>query len=419
MKELSLTKKFESTAVNTFRLSDTPPIFVRGEGPWLFTEDNQKYLDLVCGSATTNLGHNHPSQKFAISEALKSGIFHTGTRLISPLRSELYSSLSHFLGLEDISIHLANSGSEAIETAIKLSRFLSGNERIIAFEGGYHGRTLGALSVTHSEKIRLPFIGKIGDFVSFSQYPRDNTEVDMCLEKCEQQLNHYVKHDQPVAAILVEPIQGVSGVWGPYPAFLEGLEEIAKKNKSLLIVDEIWSGMGRSGKNFSYQYSNISPDLIVIGKGLSASLPLSAVIAKGDLLKKWGAGSHTSTFQGNPVACAAACATIKEIKDADLVTHVNEIIEPCFSKFKKDLRNITTVKDVRFVGAQCAITFDNSDLANQIQNDTMEKAKILTYGGGMNGECVMILPPINISGKILSTALTQLLELISEMSNHN
>ena len=160
------------------------------------------------------MGHNHPSQKFAISEALKSGIFHTGTRLISPLRSELYSSLSHFLGLEDISIHLANSGSEAIETAIKLSRFLSGNERIIAFEGGYHGRTLGALSVTHSEKIRLPFIGKIGDFVSFSQYPRDNTEVDMCLEKCEQQLNHYVKHDQPVAAILVEPIQGVSGVWG-------------------------------------------------------------------------------------------------------------------------------------------------------------------------------------------------------------
>ena len=102
MKELYLTKKFESTAVNTFRLSDTPPIFVRGEGPWLFTEDNQKYLDLVCGSATTNLGHNHPSQKFAISEALKSGIFHTGTRLISPLRSELYSSLSHFLGLEDI-----------------------------------------------------------------------------------------------------------------------------------------------------------------------------------------------------------------------------------------------------------------------------------------------------------------------------
>ena len=97
--------------------------------------------------------------------------------------------------------------------------------------------------------------------------------------------------------------------------------------------------MGRSGKNFSYQYSNISPDLIVIGKGLSASLPLSAVIAKGDLLKKWGAGSHTSTFQGNPIACAAACATIKEIKDADLVTHVNEIIEPCFSKFKKDLRN--------------------------------------------------------------------------------
>ena len=419
MKELLLTQKFESTAVNTFKLSDRPPIFVAGEGPWLFTEKKERYLDLVCGSATTNLGHNHPSHQSAIKKAMESGIFHTGTRLISYFRAELYSDLSYFLGSEDISIHLANSGSEAIETAIKLSRFLSGKEHIIAFEGGYHGRTLGALSATHSEKIRLPFIGKMGEFVSFSKYPRKETEIDTCLKKCDELFQQQLEKKISVAAILVEPIQGVAGVWGPFPAFLEGLQKLAERYNCMLIVDEIWSGIGRSGKKFSFQYSNITPDLIVIGKGLSASLPLSAVIARGDLLKKWTAGAHTSTFQGNPVACAAASATLKEIEEAKLIEHVNKIIVPCFAKFASELRNIKNVLEVRFVGAQCAIAFENSYTANQIQHEAIKKNKILTYGGGLSGECVMIIPPINISEKILSTALTQLLELISEMSNQN
>ena len=411
---LSITKTFESTAVNTFKLSDTPPVFVRGNGPWLYTQDGEQYLDLVCGSATSNLGHNHPSQINAITNALDSGILHTGTRLISPFRAALYDQLSQYLKIKNISIHLSNSGSEAIETAIKLARFITGNKRFVAFEGGYHGRTLGALSVTHSEKIRLPFIGEIGSFVTFSPYPRDISQVENCLQHCSMLFKHSQRAGEPIAGLLVEPIQGVSGVWGPFPEFLDGLRKLADSYGCLLIVDEIWSGLGRSGKKFSFQYSDITPDLIVIGKGLSASLPLSAVIAREDLLKKWKAGAHTSTFQGNPLACAAAIATLKEIEECGLIDHVTNVIEPCFLKLALSLKDNKNIGDIRFIGAQCAITMKNSEIASDIQRLAMEKAHLLTYGGGLGGECVMLLPPINITEELLSDNLAKLTKIIQD-----
>ena len=215
------------------------------------------------------------------------------------------------------------------------------------------------------------------------------------------------KHSQtagePIAGLLVEPIQGVSGVWGPFPEFLDGLRKLADSYGCLLIVDEIWSGLGRSGKKFSFQYSDITPDLIVIGKGLSASLPLSAVIAREDLLKRWKAGAHTSTFQGNPLACAAATATLKEIEECGLIDHVTNVLEPCFFKLALSLKDNKNIGEIRFVGAQCAITMENSEIASDIQRLALEKANLLTYGGGLSGECVMLLPPINISEELISS----------------
>ena len=347
MSGAEVTKVFESTAVNTFKLLDKPPVFMRGEGPWLYTDKDEQYLDLVCGSATSNLGHNHPEHIKAIKEVTKTGIFHTGTRLISPYRAVLYQQLSDFIETPDISILLSNSGSESIETAIKITRFITKRQRYISFEGGYHGRTLGALSVTHSEKIKSPFIGKIGDFVTFVPFPRKETEVRFCLEKCSEIFEYYKSIEEPIAGLIIEAVQGVSGVWGPWTSFLEGLEDLAKKHGSLFIADEIWSGLGRSGKKFSFNYSKISPDLIVLGKGLSSSTPLSAVIAKGDLLKSWTPGAHTSTFQGNPISCAAACATLEEIKHSSLLEHVNNSIEPCFYKLSNQLKKVLS-KNKRF-----------------------------------------------------------------------
>ena len=414
MSGAEVTKVFESTAVNTFKLLDTPPVFIRGEGPWLYSDKDEKYLDLVCGSATSNLGHNHPEHIKAIEEVTKTGILHTGTRLISPYRANLYQQLSDFTETPNISIHLSNSGSESIETAIKITRFITKRHRFISFEGGYHGRTLGALSVTHSEKIKSPFIGKIGDFVTFAPFPREKSEVGFCLEKCSEIFEYYESIEEPIAGLIIEAVQGVSGVWGPWSSFLDGLENLTKIHGSLFIADEIWSGLGRSGKKFSFNYSRISPDLIVLGKGLSSSMPLSAVIAKGDLLKRWTPGAHTSTFQGNPISCAAACATLKEIEKSSLVEYVNKSIEPCFYNLSERLKNYEKVSAVRFAGAQCAIEFGNSKTANLVQNLALQQAKMLTYGGGRNGECVLILPPLNIDKFLLEKALDTLTEIITE-----
>ena len=147
---------------------------------------------------------------------------------------------------------------------------------------------------------------------------------------------------------------------------------------------------------------------------MSSSTPLSAVIAKGDLLKSWAPGAHTSTFQGNPISCAAACATLKEIKHSSLLEHVNNSIEPCFYNLSKQLKNSGKVKTVRFVGAQCAIELDNSKTSNLVQNIALQQEKMLTYGGGVNGECVLILPPLNIDKDLLEKALETLTKIITE-----
>ena len=234
------------------------------------------------------------------------------------------------------------------------------------------------------------------------------------MQHCSRLFKHCQRAGEPIGGLLVEPIQGVSGVWGPFPEFLDGLRKLADSYGCLLIVDEIWSGLGRSGKRFSFQYSDITPDLIVIGKGLSASLPLSAVIAREDLLKQWKAGAHTSTFQGNPLACAAATATLKEIEECSLIDHVTNVLEPCFFKLALSLKDNKNIGEIRFVGAQCAITMENSEIASDIQRLAMEKAKLLTYGGGLSGECVMLLPPINISEELLSDNLAKLSKIIQD-----
>ena len=414
MKLLDITSRIESRAANTFRLMENPPVFTRGDGPWLVTDDGTHYLDLVCGSATTLLGHGNESHIKAVEKVLKTGILHTGTRLISPYRTKLYEMLTEFVGEPNFCVHLANSGSESIETALKLSVFATGRKQFISFEGGYHGRTLGALSLTHSEKLRSPYIPFESGFVKFLPFPRNEMQIDSALKQCEAYFKNSELAKNQIAGIFVEPVQGVSGVWGPFPEFLDGLGELCREFGSLLIADEIWSGMARSGKRFSYQYSNIKPDLIVMGKGLSGSLPLSAVVGKSSLLQKWQPGSHTSTFQGNPLACAAACATIQEIQENDLVGYVTNIISPILESFLVGIRHIKGIRATRLVGAQCAIDFRSAEEAIEIQKLALMKGHLMLYGGGMNGESVLLIPPINIDHAVLETGLCKLKKIIQD-----
>ena len=399
MDPVEITRRFETTAANTFRISDQPPLFVKGEGAYLFSADGVPYLDLVGGSATSLIGHGHEGQKNAILKALDSGILHTGTRLPSPFRADFYTILAKVLPSHLTRIHLANSGAEAIETAIKVAMWKTKRRRIIAFSGGYHGRTLGALAVTHSEKLRYGYEPWASPWVKFGPYANSDNEADISLAKLEIMLK-----SEKVAAIVVEAIQGVSGVLGPSIKFLQGIEKLAKTHETLVIADEIWNGFGRCGEWFAFQKAELEPDLVAMGKGLSASLPLSAVAGREEILTSWGPGSHTSTFQGNPLSVAAAKSTIETLVKENLVTRAREVIEPLMKSALLGLNS-------RVIGAQAAIDMGSSHASVELQKKAMD-LQILIYGGGQSGDCVMLLPPLNIAEGVLENAISRLREIM-------
>lgn len=419
---LHLTRAHESTAANTFRLVADPPVFVRGEGPWLFTAEGTRYLDLVCGSATTSLGHAHPAHLAALQEALATGILHTGTRLPSPFRAALYDRLQAILPPGLTRIQLVNSGAEAIEAAIKAAQFATGRSRLVAFDGGYHGRTLGALSLTSGQRIRAPF-HLLEESVDILPYPGPGVTADQALAAAGTLFAQRAASRDLPALVLVEAVQAVSGLFFAGTAFLRGLCDLCRAHDIPLALDEIWNGIGRTGRWFGFDDAGITPDIVVMGKALSGGLPLSAVAAGDRFLGQWPAGMHTSTFQGNPLACAMAVATLDTITKDDLLGHVTNVIAPTMTAALLPLVGLYGIADVRIAGAQAAIEF--RDPAGQpdparaaaLQRKLLDH-HILAYGGGRSGECLMLVPPITLAATPLSEALgtlTALVETSAEM----
>ncbi|MFN5996393.1 MAG: aspartate aminotransferase family protein [Paracoccaceae bacterium] len=413
---LRLTRAHESTAANTFRLVPDPPIFVRGDGPWLFTADGTRYLDLVCGSATTSLGHAHPAHMAALQEALATGILHTGTRLPSPFRAALYERLQAILPPGLTRVQLVNSGSEAVEAAIKAAQFATGRSRLVAFDGGYHGRTLGALSLTSGQHIRAPF-HLLEASVDILPYPGPGMSADQALVAARSLMAERAASGDLPALVLVEAVQALSGLVSPGAAFLRGLSDLCREHDIPLALDEIWNGIGRTGCWFGFDHAGIVPDIVIMGKALSGGLPLSAVAAGERFLGQWPAGMHTSTFQGNPLACAMAVATLDTITNDSLLGHVENVIAPMMAAALQPLVGRNGVAAVRCAGAQAAIEFrDPAGQPDPTRAVAVQRAllddHILAYCGGRAGECLMLVPPITLGAEALSEALSALKSLV-------
>ena len=417
---LELTRTHESTAANTFRIAADPPVFLRGDGSWLYDRQGRSWLDLTCGSGTSNLGHNHPAHVEALQEAIATGILHTGTRLPSPFRARLYKELASILppGLE--CIQLANSGAEANEAAIKAAQFFTGRTRLITFEGGYHGRTLGALSVTDGERIRKPF-SVLRGIVDCFPYPQSEGSgsdgTDSCLSRLSARLEELERAGDLPAALVIEAIQGVSGVLSPPTRFLAGVRELTRRYNVLMVCDEIWNGFGRSGGWFSFESAGLVPDMVTLGKALSGGLPLSAVASSPTILKAWPPGMHTSTFQGNPLACNMAVATIRTIRKDGLLEHVADSIEPALDRTLRPLAAHVRILDVRVAGAQAAVEIvdqngkPDANAAVRLQVAALAR-RLLIYAGGRDSNAVMLVPPINIDERDLAWGLSEFLQLI-------
>ena len=312
----------------------TDLVVERGEGSWLITVDGQRYLDYSSGIGVTNTGHAHPRVAAAIAAQAAKLIHGQQNIVFHEPGLRLHARLASLLPGGPWGVFLSNSGAEAVEAAVKLARVTTGRPAIVAFRFGFHGRTAQAMALTAAKDVYRaayePLPGSVyhADFPYCYRAPGGPHPIERCTCDWEAHLDllfHQLVDPARVAAIIVEPVIGEGGYIVPPPDFLPRLRAIPRRHGILLVVDEIQTGFGRTGRYFAVEHSGVEPDILVMAKGIASGLPLSGIIARRDLLERWAPGTHGGTYGGNVVACAAALATLDVIEAEGLVAHAEAV----------------------------------------------------------------------------------------------
>jgi 4-aminobutyrate aminotransferase len=379
-----------------------PFVMERGEGCWVTDVDGNRFLDFTAGIAVVSTGHSHPKVVAAIEEQARRFLHMSGTDFYYRSEIELAERLeAKILPGTPAKVFFTNSGAEAIEGAMKLARFTTGRPSYIAFIGGFHGRTFGALSLTASKASQRRGFAPLLSSVFHAPYPAAsrNITTDDSLKRIEE-LFATVAPPESVAAVFVEPIQGEGGYLVPPDDFLPRLRELTKKHGILLVADEVQSGMGRTGKFLAIEHTGVDPDIVCLAKGIASGLPLGAFVARAEQMS-WPPGSHGSTFGGNPVACAAALATLDLIEEGlmDNAARVGAVL-------RDGLREIASghqdVSDVRGLGLMVALELKTPELANRLVQSAFERGLLLLTAGN---RAVRISPPLVLSEDEAATGL--------------
>ncbi|MFM8912005.1 MAG: aspartate aminotransferase family protein [Flammeovirgaceae bacterium] len=356
------------------KLFDVYPLFpiepVKAQGSWLWDAAGTKYLDLYGGHAVISIGHNHPHFVERLKSQLDKISFYSNS-VKNSMQEELAGRLGQLSGYPNYQLFLCNSGAEANENALKLASFVNGRKKIIAFKKAFHGRTSGAVAATDNVKIVAPF--NAGHEITFLPLNEPAT------------LNAHL--DNNVAAVIIEGIQGVGGIHLPAPDFLQQLSRKCKAVGALLILDEIQSGYGRSGKFFAHQHAGIQPDLITTAKGMGNGFPVGGVLIHPDI-KPWS-GMLGTTFGGNYLACAAALSVLEVIDKEKLIDNAQVI-----GQYLMEHLNTTNVFEaVR--GQGLMIGFDLPPQLGQLRNDLLYKHQIFT--GEAKPNTVRLLPSLALT----------------------
>lgn len=366
---------------DVYSLYDIEP--VKGEGSYVFTSDGTPYLDLYGGHAVISIGHSHPHYVKAIADQVsKLGFYSNSVK--NSLQNKLANKLGDLSGYKDYYLFLCNSGAEANENAFKAASFHTGRQKILSFNKAFHGRTSGAVAATDNHKIQSPFnkTDKV-DFIPLN----DKEALTAALQSHEY------------AAVIIEGIQGVSGIHVPDDEFMRFLEKKCKETDTLLILDEIQSGYGRSGKFFAHQYSGIHPDIITVAKGIANGLPAAAVLISPKIEAK--KGMLGTTFGGNHLACAAAIAVLEVIEKENLIENSANVGEYITSELKK----IPGIEDVRGRGLMIGFEmerFSSSDLRKKLLFDYN------IFTGGAGERTVRLLPALSLTMQQADIFLTAL-----------
>lgn len=371
---------------DVYSLYDIEP--VSGKGSHVFTEDGTEYLDLYGGHAVISIGHAHPKYVKAVADQVaKLGFYSNSVQ--NSLQKQLAEKLGKMSGYPDYSLFLCNSGAEANENAMKLASFTTGRSKILAFGKAFHGRTSGAVAATDNPAIQAPF-NRTGN-VTF--VPLNDVEA-----------MREALATKEFAGAIIEGIQGVSGIHEPTEEFLHELSKECKATGTLLILDEIQSGYGRSGKFFAHQHSGICPDIITCAKGIANGFPCAAVLISPDIPAK--KGMLGTTFGGNHLACAAAIAVLDVMEEEKLVENAAAVGEYLIS----ELRKIPAVKDVRGRGLMIGLEvegFTGSDLRKHLLFDHH------IFTGGAGQYTVRLLPALSLSKEEADRFLTEFKKAIS------
>ncbi len=326
-----------SNLMNTY--SRLPVTFVKGEGVWLWDDHGERYLDALAGIAVCGLGHCHPRLTKAICEQART-LIHTSNLYHIDKQERLADRLIELSGMDNA--FFCNSGAEANETAIKLARLHGHNKgialpTIIVMERSFHGRTMATLTASGNRKVQAGFEPLLTGFV---RVPYNNMEA----------VTQVAVNNKDVVAVLVEPFQGEGGVNIPEAHYLQQLRNLCNQYGWLLMLDEVQSGIGRSGKWFAFQHSNIVPDVMTLAKGLGAGVAIGACLAKGVAAEIFKPGNHASTFGGNPLACAAAIETLAVIAEENLLDHAMKLGDFMRDRLKNQLADVPGVVQVRGQG---------------------------------------------------------------------
>ncbi len=373
-----------------------PAAMERGEGAWLWDTEGRRYLDAVSGLGVTGLGHAHPRVTRTIAEQAGT-LIHTSNLFRIPWQEALADRLADITGMDRAFI--CNSGTEAVECALKIIR-LAGHERgietpgVIVMDNSFHGRTLAALSATGSRKAQAGFEPLVSGFV---RVPFDDIAA----------IERIAERDPSITAVLVEPVQGEAGIRVPTPGYLAKLRTICNRRGWLLAVDEIQSGLCRTGRWYAHQHDEIRPDLLTSAKALANGLPIGACVAAGPAADLLSPGRHGTTFGGNPLACRTACTVLDVMREDDLAARAEALGARMIDGFRTQLDGVKTVREIRGQGLMLGIECDRP--VGELKDRALEQGLIINV---TRENVIRLLPPLILDDEQADQIVTTVSKLV-------
>jgi 4-aminobutyrate aminotransferase-like enzyme len=388
---------------NVTCLTPEPIFWARARGANVWDVDGNRYVDLGAAFGVANVGHAHPRVVRAVADQAATLLHGMGDVHPSAVKVELLEALARrFPGGGAARAVLGSSGSDAVEVALKTAALATGRAGVVAFEGAYHGLAHGALDATHREAFRAPFTARLARATAFARFG-DADDVRRAAAACRA----------PVGAVLVEPIQGRGGERVPAAGFLSALRRLCDEEGWLLVVDEVFTGFGRTGAWFACEHEGVRPDLLCVGKGLASGMPISACVGRAEVMDAWpasrGEALHTQTFLGHPPSCAAALASLAVLEEEKLVARAAELGARALARLRAATSGAASVVDVRGCGLLLGVECAGPEVAQTAVASLLERG-VITLPSGDDGRVIALSPPLSIDRDLLDFALDAVAE---------